>query len=121
PLETKLDTGNRLVTATLNHFSDFQLIVKAAVSDLKSMRVYPNPFYTNRGNGYVTIDPVPANSKIRIYTLSGEKVWEGAAGTTGVIIWKGVNKSGEQVASGIYLAVIDSASGKKVTKIAVER
>ncbi len=121
PLETTLDTGNRLVTATLNHFSDFQLIVKAAVSDLKSMRVYPNPFYTNRGNGYVTIDPVPANSKIRIYTLSGEKVWEGAAGTTGVIIWKGVNKSGEQVASGIYLAVIDSASGKKVTKIAVER
>ncbi|MCX5792007.1 MAG: fibronectin type III domain-containing protein, partial [Elusimicrobia bacterium] len=121
PLETVLDTGNRLVTATLNHFSDFQLIVKAAVSDLKSMRVYPNPFFTNRGNGYVTIDPVPANSKIRIYTLSGDKVWEGAAGTTGVIIWKGVNKSGEQVASGIYLAVIDSSSGKKVTKIAVER
>jgi len=121
PLETSIDVGNRLVTATLNHFSDFQLIVKPAVGDLKSMRVYPNPFYTNRGNGYVTIEPVPANTKIRIYTLSGEKIWEGSGGTPGVIIWKGVNKSGHQVASGIYLGVLDSTAGKKVIKIAVER
>ena len=121
PLDTQLDTGNRMVTATLNHFSDFQLIVKPSVSDLASVRVYPNPLYLNRGNGYATIEPVPANSKIRIYTLSGDKVWEGSGGSTGVIIWRGVNKSGQQVASGIYLAVIDSTAGKKTLKVAVER
>ncbi len=121
PLETKVNIGDRTITATLNHFSLFQLALRVAASDLSNVLIYPNPFYPNRGNGFVTIDKIPANAKIRIYTLSGEKVWEAAADTTGMIIWKGVNKSGYLVASGIYLVVIDSYSGKKVFKVAVER
>jgi hypothetical protein len=38
-----------------------------------------------------------------------------------MVIWKGVNKSGYLVASGVYLAVIDSSEGKKILKLAVER
>ena len=121
PLETRIDTGPRSITATLNHFSLFQLIIRNASAGLADVLVYPNPFYSNRGNGFVTIANIPAAAKVRVYTLSGEKVWEGTAGTTGIIIWKGVNKSGELIASGIYLAVIDSSAGKKVVKIAVER
>ena len=121
PLETRVNIGERTITATLNHFSLFQLMVRTAATSLAAVSVYPNPFYANRGQGFVTIDRLPANAKVRIYTLSGDKVWEGAAGSTGVIIWKGVNKSGNLVASGIYLAVIDSSAGKKVLKLAVER
>lgn len=121
PLETKISEGYKKITATLNHFSVFQLMLRAAASDLNSVLAYPNPFYTNRGQGFVTIDRVPANSKVRIYTLSGDKVWEAQATTTGMLIWKGVNSSGNLVASGIYLAVIDSSAGKKVLKLAVER
>ncbi|MCX5785219.1 MAG: fibronectin type III domain-containing protein [Elusimicrobia bacterium] len=140
PLETQIDTGLRTITATLNHFSTldplhaidqpslpyhlggtFQLILSTASTGLSNVRVFPNPFYTNRGNGYVTIDSMPASAKVNIYTLSGDKIWTGTAGTTGFIIWKGVNKHGELVASGIYLAVIDSTAGKKILKIAVER
>jgi hypothetical protein len=121
PLETTIDPGSRTITATLNHFSVFKLMVKNAASDLSGVVVFPNPFRPNRGNGFVTINYMPANSKVRIYTLSGDKVWEGSASTTGIIIWKGVNKSGQLVASGVYLAVIDSTAGKKVVKLAVER
>ncbi|PKM98156.1 MAG: hypothetical protein CVU79_04900 [Elusimicrobia bacterium HGW-Elusimicrobia-3] len=121
PLETQVNIGERTITATLNHFSLFQLMVRTAATNLAGVIVYPNPFYANRGQGFVTIDRLPANAKVRIYTLSGDKVWEGTAGSTGVIIWKGVNKSGNLVASGIYLAVIDSSAGKKVLKLAVER
>lgn len=121
PLETKVNVGERTITATLNHFSVFQLMVRTAASDLSGVLVYPNPFYSNRGQGFVTIDRLPANSKVRIYTLSGDKVWESSAGSTGVVIWKGVNSSGSLVASGIYLAVVDSSAGKKVLKLAVER
>ncbi|MGD9643101.1 MAG: kelch repeat-containing protein [Elusimicrobiales bacterium] len=121
PLETTVNIGERTITATLNHFSLFQLMVRTAASNLANVSVYPNPFYANRGQGFVTIDRIPANAKVRIYTLSGDKVWEGTAGSTGVIIWKGVNKSGNLVASGIYLAVVDSSAGKKVLKLAVER
>ncbi|OGR50602.1 MAG: hypothetical protein A2049_10935 [Elusimicrobia bacterium GWA2_62_23] len=121
PLETKIDPGTRKITATLNHFSVFQLMVRNAASSLSDVLIYPNPFRTNRGNGFVTIANMPAAAKVRLYTLSGDKVWEGTADNTGIIIWRGVNKAGEQVASGIYLAVIDSSSGKKVFKLAVER
>jgi len=121
PLETRVNIGERTITATLNHFSLFQLMVRTAATNLASVIAYPNPFYANRGQGFMTIDRIPANAKVRIYTLSGDKVWEGTAGSTGVIIWKGVNKSGNLVASGIYLAVIDSSAGKKVLKLAVER
>lgn len=121
PLETRVNIGERTITATLNHFSLFQLMVRTAATNLANVIVYPNPFYANRGQGFVTIDRIPASAKVRIYTLSGDKVWEGTAGSTGVIIWKGVNKSGNLVASGIYLAVVDSSAGKKVLKLAVER
>ncbi|MBI4351201.1 MAG: fibronectin type III domain-containing protein [Elusimicrobia bacterium] len=121
PLETKVDVGLRTITATLNHFSLFQLMVRVAAANLNSVLIYPNPFYANRGQGYVTIDKIPASSKVRVYTLSGDKVWETTAGTTGVVIWKGVNKAGYLVASGIYLVVVDASSGKKVFKLAVER
>jgi len=128
PLETTIDTGRRSITATLNHFemdgynsAIYQLVVRTASTTLGNVLVYPNPFYTNHGDGFVTLANVPAGAKVRIYSLSAEKVWEGTAGTTGIIIWKGVNKSGELVASGIYLAVIDSSAGKKTLKLAVER
>ncbi len=136
PLETTIktndtantDIGARTVTATLNHFAVpghnyaiFQLMVKDPSSGLADVAVYPNPFYPRRGDGFVTINNMPASTSVRIYTLTGEKIWEGTAGTTGILIWKGVNKSGYLVASGIYLAVIDSSAGKKVLKLAVER
>jgi len=121
PLETKIDTGLMTVAATLNHFSTFQLILSQAAPNLSNTRVFPNPLYLNRGNGYVTIDRMPASARVTIYTLSGDKVWEGTAGTTGFLIWKGVNKHGKLVASGVYLAIVDSTAGKKILKIAVER
>lgn len=121
PLETVIDTGRRTITATINHFSTFQLMLKTAATNLSNVLIYPNPFYTNRGQGYVTITNMPAAASVRIYTLSGDKVWEGSAGTTGMLIWKAQNQSGELVASGVYLAVIDSVGGKKVFKLAVER
>lgn len=121
PLKTTVNVGAETITATLNHFSIFQLIKKTAAADLNNISIYPNPFYSNRGHGFVTIDNIPASSEIRIYTLSGIKVWEGNATPTGLAIWDGTNKYGELVASGIYLCVIDSSAGKKIIKLAVER
>ena len=121
PLETTIDTGRRTITATLNHFSTFQLMLKTAATNLNNVLIYPNPFYGNRGQGFVTITNMPASASVRIYTLSGDKVWEGSAGTTGMLIWRAQNQAGELVASGVYLAVIDSSGGKKVFKLAVER
>ena len=96
-------------------------MLSTAAANLGNVRVYPNPIYVNRQPPVVHIINMPAFSKIRIYTLSGDKIWEGAAGADGNLVWPVANKSGMRSASGIYLAAIDSSAGKKIIKIAVER
>ena len=88
---------------------------------MDEVKVYPNPMYVSRGDGYVTIEPVPAHTKLTLYTLSGAKIWEGSSDNSFVIVWKGENKYGNPVASGVYLGVLDSPAGKKKIKIAVEK
>jgi len=121
PLETTIDQGNKKITAKVNHFSFFQLIPYEPSANLNNVEIYPNPFFINRGKGGVTIKGMPANSKITIYTLNGEKVYETNATGSGTAYWYGKNKKGQFVGSGIYLCVIKSGSEKKIFKIAVER
>jgi|GEM_PF-1006646 len=121
PLQTTITKTPRQVSTTLNHLSTFQLSMMSAQSTLDNVAIYPNPFYPNRGNGFVTFSRMPVPSNIRIYTLSGEKVWEGSKTNASPLIWEGKNSAGEQVASGIYLVLIDGAGQKKIRKLAVER
>ncbi|MFH1619059.1 MAG: fibronectin type III domain-containing protein, partial [bacterium] len=122
PLETTVDKGNRTITATLNHFSIFQIMQMTPPTTLDNAEVYPNPFYPNRGDGFVTLKNLPASSQVKIYTLHGEKIWEGTLTPVGMLTWRGVNSSGNRVASGVYLCLVKSPDGKKkILKIAVER
>lgn len=131
PLTTTINTKDLTMNAAVNTFdytaatassaTVIQLILNTPPKTLSDARVYPNPFYPNRGDGYVSIEPVPADTKLTLYTLSGAKVWEGNSGRSALITWDGKNKKGHPVASGIYLGVLDSPSGKKKIKIAVER
>lgn len=119
-VEATLSTLDRTVSVSSGTF--IQLIRFTPVNTLSNIKVYPNPLFPNRGgNGAVTIQPVPVNTKLTIYTLSGNKVWEGNSGNSAVILWYGENKYGNKVASGVYLGVLDSTAGKKTIKIAVER
>lgn len=131
PLTTTINTKDLTMSAAVNTFdytaatassaTVIQLILNTPPKTLSDARVYPNPFYPNRGDGYVSIEPVPADTKLTLYTLSGAKVWEGNSGGSALITWDGKNKKGHPVASGIYLGVLDSPSGKKKIKIAIER
>lgn len=121
PLETTVATGPRTISSSLNHFSIFQLIIKEPASNLSGVLIYPNPFYPNRGQGFVTFNNLPAAAKVNIYTLSGTKVWEGTATSSGVLVWRGVNDSENPVGSGVYFVSVKSAGGDKIFKLAVER
>lgn len=121
PLETTINTTLKTITASLNHFSLFQLMELSPQATLDDVEIYPNPYYPNRGDGLVTLKKLAAGAEVRIYTLSGNKVWEGTANPSGVLVWRAVNRHGQQVTSGIYLCVITSGSQKKIVKIAVER
>lgn len=123
PLQTTIaPSGTRKITATLNVLSSyFQLMTVTTATDLNSVFIYPNPFYPNRGNGFVTFSNLPMVASVRIYTLSGDKVWEGSKNSAGPLVWEGKNSAGNKAASGVYLAVVEGAGQTKVFKVAVER
>lgn len=121
PLETSVNTAEETLTATLNHFSQYQVnqVAPAATSDFT--QIFPNPFYPSRGNGYVTFSNMPAAAHLTIYTIRGEKVWDTTSNGSGLAIWTGINHRGRSVASGVYFAVVDDGSHAHVYKLAVVR
>ncbi|HGE70328.1 TPA: T9SS type A sorting domain-containing protein, partial [Candidatus Poribacteria bacterium] len=122
PVKTTIDPGLRKITAELNHFSIYQLIILNPSSDLNNIKVFPNPFYPNRtGQGIITITNLPENSNIKIYTLSGQKIYETMSDSTGTVYWDGKNSKGQMAGSGVYLCYIKSSVGSKTIKVAIER
>lgn len=120
PLETTVDTVNNWMTARINHFSLFQVGQVPLSTSPESARIFPNPYYTAR-DGYVTIDNVPPNSRVRIMTLRGEPVLDTKANGNGIMTWSATNGAGRSVASGVYLVFIESGGAKKLLKLAVIR
>lgn len=120
PLETVFDPANRTLTARLNHFSLYQVAQIPAASTAETARLFPNPYHVAT-DGFVTIDQIPPQARVRVMTLRGAVVLDQTAGGTGVLTWSGTNAAGRPVASGLYLVVIESGSSRKVLKLAVIR
>jgi flagellar hook assembly protein FlgD len=70
-------------------------------SGLDNLVVYPNPFRAYK-DADVTFDGLLADTKVTVYSMSGEKVAEVSGGETGQVQWNGRNTSGETVAAGPY-------------------
>lgn len=86
---------------------------------LESLIVYPNPFRSVK-HTQITFEGLTANASIRIFTLSGELVYEG--NTAGWFSWKWnvKNMYGEEVARGIYIYLAtDNVGTKRTGKIAI--
>jgi len=82
---------------------------------------FPNPVrpgYT----GLITVKGVPAESVVKITDLTGNLVFEGES-VGGQITWDGKERSGQPVATGVYLVFASSTdiSKKATTKILIVR
>jgi|GEM_PF-2520457 len=88
---------------------------------------YPNPVRGDRG--YVTIRfhlNEPTIPRLRIYTMSGELVWEWRSEEqmfigTYDMNWDLKNESGDDVASGIYIVTLLGFQSTSIQKLAVVR
>ena len=88
--------------------------------------VYPNPCYPGKGQ-IITITNLPLNSKVYIYTISGELVRElndvteiTEEGGSATATWDLRNDAGNMVAQGVYIYLIPEATGDRRTgKIAI--
>jgi hypothetical protein len=96
--------------------------ITLVLADLSGVQIYPNPWRADKHAGKsVTFNQLPANSTVKIFTVSGRKARE-FDNVSGSVTWDLTNDSGDKVASGIYMYLINDSQGDKVRgKIGVIR
>jgi len=120
-------------SAAVPHFSTYGLLVSAAPG-LDSVKVYPVPWTPGSGGRYdspaagcgagVNFENLGLEGRITIYNLQGDRIRKLAiaASDGGCKAWDGKNEAGRAAASGVYMAVIENAAGKRaVKKLVIER
>jgi hypothetical protein len=114
--------GDAAGAGRINAFRSMRLAVKGTLADFEGDQkaiAFPNPFRVSQ-NPLVSITvPVSlqgANTKIKLYTISGEFVKE----LTG-LTWDGKNKDGNLVATGTYVFVVSTDNGSTRGRVAVIR
>lgn len=89
-----------------------------AAQNVETVIVVPNPYnahepWDQASHGRIQFMHVPANVKVRVYTIAGDLVREldKRDATSGNMDWDLKNGNGEQVASGIYVYHVLSEEG----------
>lgn len=121
PLVSRVNGALRSVTAFTGHFSKFQLMALSPATDVQQAKIFPNPLKFHRGQSEMTFSNLTAGAEIKIYTLLGERVVTLKTDATGIVRWDARNENHERVASGVYVAMIEGAGGRKIVKVAVEK
>jgi hypothetical protein len=104
-----------------SHFSTFRIIGSYITAGFGSLRAYPNPFDPGSAvNGTFKVTGMPADCELQIFTVGGERIrriLESGQTTpnAGWIEWDGKNEAGEPVGQGVYIYVIKSPAGDRLT------
>ncbi|MBI3505127.1 MAG: S8 family serine peptidase [Proteobacteria bacterium] len=125
-LPTSVDTRARTITAVTPHFSLFAPFFTTAGTSVEEAQIFPIPWQPGSGGGHfdaqsVTFSNLPPESRVSLYTIHGELLWQGNAGLAGVLEWSGDNRYGGRVGTGTYLAVIDGGGQKTTRRVVVIR
>jgi|GEM_PF-1260462 len=131
-----LDAANQQMYVYQNHFSTYSLVSQPD-TDVSSVYAYPVPFRPNIGNPNrygawtdgISFTNLPSIGKVRIYTITAEKVRELDIATEGsncahesgsqCLRWDAKNSAGETVASGVYIWEVIAGENRKTGKLAV--
>lgn len=130
---SRIDMSANNVRASAPHFSVFSVVASADYS-VHEVFAYPVPFRPygpNAGAGVgqtgtdaegITFSNIPSETKIKVFNIRGELVWDGEDNDgDGECNWNVRNKSGVPVASGVYFYLVKSAHDSKAGKLVIIR
>lgn len=120
-LASTVDASNKVVIAQTNHFSIYELMQPAAASAASTAKAFPNPLRPALGESAMAFARLPANARIRIYTVKGAVIKELSADAAGGSSWDGTNQSGADAASGVYFALVKGPGEPFTLTVAIER
>lgn len=122
PLVSMLDQNTRQLTGTTTRLNCYLQMVQIRTEQvLSGAQIFPNPFRPAQGQSRVLFSSIPPGSTVTLFTLTGEKLLQVSANSSGVASWDGRNGSGANVASGVYFALIEANGTKQTLKVAVQR
>lgn len=125
PVETSASFASKTLSANLDHFSLFQIMKTGLSSSVSQVKIFPNPMRPSRGPTYAVVNfsNLTPNARVKIFSLRGELLKEMQANASGLAVWDGKDESGDFVASGVYLSMLEKDDGgeKAVRKFAIER
>jgi hypothetical protein len=118
---SRVDAAIKRVTAETPHFTKFALMGQLD-TDLSSAYAYPVPYRMSLGHRDITFAGLGQDTRIQIFTVTGEKVVELESSLNdGQLVWKVINSAGEDVASGVYIYLMESGENKKTGKLVIIR
>jgi ligand-binding sensor domain-containing protein len=120
-LEVDKQSG-RVFIGTERGLSVIQTVAVAPVATMNTLKVFPNPVRLPEHRA-IQIQGLSRNASVKIITPVGRLVRDLKSDGGAVVFWDGKDNQGELVASGVYIAVGISESGKEsaLGKIAVIR
>ncbi len=125
PLPSNSETSSSLVSAVTDRFSLFEVMSLTPSltpsNSVKDVSISNNPIRPSQGFTNATFTNLPANARLKIYTISGLLVKDITADASGVATWDATNQSGRQVASGVYFILAHGDVTTNTFKIAVQR
>ncbi|MCK4575073.1 T9SS type A sorting domain-containing protein, partial [candidate division WOR-3 bacterium] len=79
--------------------------------------VFPNPFMPKQGHTVLTFANLPDEGTIKIYTIAGNLVWNHQFAQPEILYsWDLRNDDDKDIASGIYIYLVEDKSGDAVKK-----
>jgi hypothetical protein len=128
PLSSQVDSVHHRVSAQTSHFSLYQplipasaaaAIAAAASNSVATAEIACNPLRPNCQP--MAFQNLPADARLRIYTVTGALVKDIYTNSNGRASWDGTNQNGSPVASGVYLIFAQGAGTSKTLKVGVQR
>jgi hypothetical protein len=105
----------RIITMTVNAGTDMRLVFAVPNPYRTGTSAETHPFYHNYPDGSIKFFNVPQESDIKIYTVSGDLIWEAhhssPTGEDGIISWDVKNQREEDVGSGVYIYRCKNSAG----------
>jgi hypothetical protein len=94
----------------------------APAENYKNVRIYPNPYKPSKGHTWVKMDYLTVNTKLQIFNIAGDLVYEKDDINIGEYVWDAKNNYGDDIVSGVYICLFsNSDDDKKVLKLAIIR
>lgn len=120
------DPASHTLNASLQHFSTFAPFFVTAGTSLSSVQVFPQPWeIPASGSQYwapaLTFSGMPGGARVRLFTLTGEAIFDQTASAAGVLTWDGMTRYGKRAASGVYYAAVEAGGDRYVRRVVIIR